>query len=76
MESDSCFRLQRYKLLKAIHNHYRTIVEVIFVVSDYKDTIFSNQFTTNRSLGAVCRNACHCVSRGCDITLVPKIALD
>ena len=42
----SCFRLQRYKLLKAIHNarapHHRTS----WVVSDYKDTNFWKQFTT------------------------------
>ena len=35
-----CFRLQRYKLLKAIHNV--TVIFVLFalVVSDYKDTNF------------------------------------
>ena len=43
---ESCFRLQRYKLLKAIHNgnfHYTCRKTV---VSDYKDTNFWKQFTT------------------------------
>ena len=35
-----CFRLQRYKLLKAIHN-YSTCTDIFaVVVSDYKDTNF------------------------------------
>nr|DAI36178.1 MAG TPA: hypothetical protein [Caudoviricetes sp.] len=36
----SCFRLQRYKFLKAIHNDDRTIYNTRTVVSDYKDTNF------------------------------------
>ena len=35
-----CFRLQRYKLLKAIHNYGRHRDERCRVVSDYKDTNF------------------------------------
>ena len=35
-----CFRLQRYKLLKAIHNSVVDIVTIEKVVSDYKDTNF------------------------------------
>ena len=35
-----CFRLQRYKLLKAIHNFEQKIYEREGVVSDYKDTNF------------------------------------
>ena len=35
-----CFRLQRYKLLKAIHNFYRQNKNLRYVVSDYKDTNF------------------------------------
>ena len=35
-----CFRLQRYKFLKAIHNRYDNDLFVIEVVSDYKDTNF------------------------------------
>ena len=41
-----CFRLQRYKLLKAIHNKSSTSVSAPLVVSDYKDTNFWKQFTT------------------------------
>ena len=41
-----CFRLQRYKLLKAIHNSVQTIPSLLSVVSDYKDTNFWKQFTT------------------------------
>ena len=37
---ESCFRLQRYKLLKAIHNYGRHRDERCRVVSDYKDTNF------------------------------------
>ena len=36
----SCFRLQRYKLLKAIHNTGHTEFLGENVVSDYKDTNF------------------------------------
>ena len=36
----SCFRLQRYKLLKAIHNRFITNKVAVTVVSDYKDTNF------------------------------------
>ena len=36
----SCFRLQRYKLLKAIHNKYFIYEVRCEVVSDYKDTNF------------------------------------
>ena len=35
-----CFRLQRYKLLKAIHNFKATVADFKIVVSDYKDTNF------------------------------------
>ena len=42
----SCFRLQRYKLLKAIHNFFCNIRSSRKVVSDYKDTNFWKQFTT------------------------------
>ena len=41
-----CFRLQRYKLLKAIHNRHRKCEWAKWVVSDYKDTNFWKQFTT------------------------------
>ena len=37
---NSCFRLQRYKLLKAIHNDTLIMDDKSFVVSDYKDTNF------------------------------------
>ena len=36
----SCFRLQRYKFLKAIHNVDVPVRKVHVVVSDYKDTNF------------------------------------
>ena len=36
----SCFRLQRYKFLKAIHNDGDIVHEDGTVVSDYKDTNF------------------------------------
>ena len=36
----SCFRLQRYKFLKAIHNGYEQGNPGGAVVSDYKDTNF------------------------------------
>ena len=35
-----CFRLQRYKLLKAIHNFCLCFQQLQIVVSDYKDTNF------------------------------------
>ena len=35
-----CFRLQRYKLLKAIHNGEAKVPSQYEVVSDYKDTNF------------------------------------
>ena len=38
--SAGCFRLQRYKLLKAIHNIGQTRQIWVIVVSDYKDTNF------------------------------------
>ena len=44
--SRRCFRLQRYKLLKAIHNHHPACRLQQYVVSDYKDTNFWKQFTT------------------------------
>ena len=42
----SCFRQQRYKFLKAIHNHVIDSVPGYIVVSDNKDTNFWKQFTT------------------------------
>ena len=42
----SCFRQQRYKFLKAIHNHWVDTLISTFVVSDNKDTNFWKQFTT------------------------------
>ena len=50
--SPCCFRLQRYILLKAIHNAFWAICCARVVVSDYKDTNFWKQFTT--SMYAVC----------------------
>ena len=44
-----CFRLQRYKFLKAIHNINNQNAIVLAVVSDYKDTNFWKQFTTTWS---------------------------
>ena len=41
-----CFRLQRYKFLKAIHNYHQKGNPRLIVVSDYKDTNFWKQFTT------------------------------
>nr|DAI36174.1 MAG TPA: hypothetical protein [Caudoviricetes sp.] len=35
-----CFRLQRYKFLKAIHNSFLPLDAYARVVSDYKDTNF------------------------------------
>ena len=35
-----CFRLQRYKFLKAIHNACYYTIDNDMVVSDYKDTNF------------------------------------
>ena len=49
----SCFRLQRYKLLKAIHNFEYFLAWALTVVSDYKDTNFWKQFTTLKELGLV-----------------------
>ena len=43
---DGCFRLQRYKFLKAIHNYVDSFIDSVLVVSDYKDTNFWKQFTT------------------------------
>ena len=37
---NGCFRLQRYKLLKAIHNTFILLNFFFKVVSDYKDTNF------------------------------------
>ena len=48
LPKESCFRLQRYKLLKAIHNLYVYGTAETAVVSDYKDTNFWKQFTTPR----------------------------
>ena len=48
-----CFRLQRYKLLKAIHNDQVEIDLPEYVVSDYKDTNFWKQFTTGGMLVSV-----------------------
>ena len=45
-----CFRLQRYKLLKAIHNPKRLVKNFKWVVSDYKDTNFWKQFTTQKPI--------------------------
>ena len=39
-EKVGCFRLQRYKLLKAIHNGWAGIITPGGVVSAYKDTKF------------------------------------
>ena len=36
----SCFRQQRYKFLKAIHNSPEKSLPILSVVSDYKDTNF------------------------------------
>ena len=37
---EGCFRLQRYKFLKAIHNQLTGRTSPLGVVSDYKDTNF------------------------------------
>ena len=42
----NCFRSQRYKILKPIHNTFLIASIVIITVSDHKDTKFWNQFTT------------------------------
>ena len=42
-----CFRQQRYKFLKAIHNRGLFSPKYKKVVSDNKDTNFWKQFTTN-----------------------------
>ena len=44
--AECCFRLQRYKILKAIHNILPDETRAQRVVSDYKDTNFWKQFTT------------------------------
>ena len=46
LRTNSCFRLQRHKLLKAIHNLLYLLALCSPVVSDYKDTNFWKQFTT------------------------------
>ena len=43
-----CFRPQRYKILKPIHNHLLLLFRFFETVSDHKDTKFWNQFTTRR----------------------------
>ena len=47
----NCFRPQRYKILKPIHNGFLITMIVVVTVSDHKDTKFWNQFTTG-----VCKN--------------------
>ena len=42
----NCFRPQRYKILKPIHNCLLLLKICVFTVSDHKDTKFWNQFTT------------------------------
>jgi len=42
----SCSEYQRYKLLRAIHNNWRSFRLVGFVVQNIKDTNFCEQFTT------------------------------
>ena len=42
----NCFRPQRYKILKPIHNTFSPIDTHQKTVSDHKDTKFWNQFTT------------------------------
>ncbi len=42
----NCFRPQRYKILKPIHNIFSPILHLTCTVSDHKDTKFWNQFTT------------------------------
>ncbi len=43
-----CFRPQRYKILKPIHNSFHFLISFKFTVSDHKDTKFWNQFTTSK----------------------------
>ncbi len=43
-----CFRPQRYKILKPIHNQVQLNTFVDQTVSDHKDTKFWNQFTTKK----------------------------
>ena len=50
MQLSGCFRLQRYKFLKAIHNRTELLQAAAVVVSDYKDTNFWKQFTTLNEL--------------------------
>ena len=47
-----CFKLQRYKFLKAIHNAMEISILLHQVVSNYKDTNFWKQFTTICIFGA------------------------
>ena len=54
--SKSCFRLQRYKLLKAIHNGRFQSQRNYIVVSDYKDTNFWKQFTTFAFVSNSCKS--------------------
>ena len=42
----NCFRPQRYKILKPIHNILQQNLTTLMTVSDHKDTKFWNQFTT------------------------------
>ena len=44
-----CFRSQRYKILKPIHNLQHMYLNTHFTVSDHKDTKFWNQFTTSET---------------------------
>jgi len=44
-----CFRPQRYKILKPIHNSQTVYQLAPLTVSDHKDTKFWNQFTTIES---------------------------
>ena len=44
-----CFRPQRYKILKPIHNGLEIHIILHLTVSDHKDTKFWNQFTTKQS---------------------------
>ena len=48
-----CFRQQRYKFLKAIHNKGVGDIPLGVVVSDYKDTNFWKQFTTYMATGTM-----------------------
>ncbi len=50
-----CFRSQRYKILKPIHNTRRWEKRKKRTVSDHKDTKFWNQFTTSTHCPCFCR---------------------